>query len=98
MGLVNFRHRSTINATKLMTADEETHRNLTCHIGQGFPNCNETVNKVGVLRRILGAICKIHQRHADREIANFVAGRGGRMTDSLEREITYRLLTWNWKD
>jgi hypothetical protein len=46
--------------------------------------------KVGILRRIFDAILNaMHEsrrRQAEREIANFVALQGGRMTDDLERE------------
>jgi hypothetical protein len=37
------------------------------------------------------------QRDVDRQVARFVAARsGGTLTDSLEREISQRLLTSNW--
>ena len=36
------------------------------------------------------------QRQVEREIAKYVALRGGRITDDLEREITRRLLTSDW--
>jgi len=36
------------------------------------------------------------QKHADREIALRLARSGGRITDSIEREITQGLLTDNW--
>ena len=46
--------------------------------------------KVGILRRIFDAILNaMHEsrrRQAEREIANFVALQGGRVTDSLERD------------
>src|SRR6516165_12404028 len=51
--------------------------------------------KVGILRRIFDAILNaMHEsrrRQAEREIANFVALQGGRVTDDLEREMTRRL-------
>jgi hypothetical protein len=57
-------------------------------------------NRVGILRRVFGALLKAmdesRQRQVEREIANYVALRGGRMTDSLEREIARRLFTSDW--
>jgi hypothetical protein len=53
-------------------------------------------NKAGVLRRIFDSIFESRQKQADRDIAAFVAQRGGRITDELEREITRRLMTSNW--
>jgi hypothetical protein len=50
----------------------------------------------GVLRRLFDAIAESRQKRADREIAGFIARRGGRITDDLEREMTQRLLTSNW--
>ena len=53
--------------------------------------------KVGILRRIfdafLNAMHESRRRQAEREIANFVALQGGRVTDDLEREMTRRLFT-----
>jgi hypothetical protein len=53
-------------------------------------------NKVGVLRRIFDAMFEWRQKQAERQIAAFIAGRGGRFTDDLEREMTHRLLTSDW--
>ena len=56
--------------------------------------------KVGNLRRffdaILDAMHESRRRQAEREIANFVARQGGRMTDDLEREMARRLFTSDW--
>jgi hypothetical protein len=54
--------------------------------------------KTGVLPRIFDALLGSSHNQADREIAAFVARRGGRITDDLEREMTHRLLTSNWSD
>ena len=55
---------------------------------------------VGILRRVFDALLKAmeesRQKQIEREIANYVALRGGRMTDDLEREITPRLFTSDW--
>ena len=53
--------------------------------------------KPGVLRRIFDAFMQTRQRDVDRQVARFLAARsGGTLTDSLEREISQRLLTSNW--
>jgi len=54
-------------------------------------------NKPGVLRRIFDAFMQTRKRDVDRQVARFLAARsGGTLTDSLEREISQRLLTSNW--
>jgi len=53
--------------------------------------------KPGVLRRIFDAFMQTRKRDVDRQVARFLAARsGGTLTDSLEREISQRLLTSNW--
>jgi uncharacterized protein (DUF779 family) len=42
---------------------------------------------------VLAAMTASRQRQADREIARFMAGRGGKFTDEMEREIERRFLT-----
>jgi hypothetical protein len=41
----------------------------------------------GLFLRIVDAIAESNRRKAEREIARFIARNGGRLTDSLEREI-----------
>jgi hypothetical protein len=57
-------------------------------------------NRVGILRRVFGALLKAmeesRQKQAERELANYVALRGGPLTDDLEREMMRRLLTSDW--
>ena len=53
--------------------------------------------KPSALRRIFDAFTQTRQRDVDRRVARFLAARsGGTLTDSLEREISQRLLTSNW--
>ena len=71
-------------------------RELVPDFGHEAPTRSDAVaNKVGILRRIFDAILNaMHEsrrRQAEREIANFVALQGGRVTDDLEREMTRRL-------
>jgi hypothetical protein len=61
------------------------------------PKDETAARKAGILRRIFDAIMESRQRETDRQIARFLAARsGGVLTDNLEREMTYRLLTSNW--
>ena len=45
-----------------------------------------------VLRRLYDAIIKARQAEAEREIARYLALRGGKLTDSIEREIERRFV------
>jgi len=47
--------------------------------------------------RIFDAIVESRQKSANREIALRLARSGGRITDSIERDITQSLLKGNWK-
>ena len=53
--------------------------------------------RFGILRRLFEAFAVSRQRDIDRQIARFLAARSGpKLTDSLEREISQRLLTSDW--
>ena len=58
---------------------------------------NTNAKKPGALRRIFDAIVGSRQKSANREIALRLARSGGRITDSIEREITQSLLKGDWK-
>ena len=47
----------------------------------------------GLFALVLAAMTASRQRQADREIARFLAGSGGKFTDETEREIERRFLT-----
>ena len=47
----------------------------------------------GFFAMVLAAMTASRQRQADREIARYMAGRGGKFTDEMEREIERRFLT-----
>jgi len=76
------------------------HRNLTAYVGSDPPRRNAVVNVLDILRRAFGALLKAmeesRQKQTEREIANFVALRGGKLTDDLEREMMRRLFTSDW--
>ena len=54
-----------------------------------------------MLRRWLGkvvdAIYQSRARQTQRDIELYISRRGSRMTDSLEREISERIQTGNWR-
>ena len=50
----------------------------------------------GLLRRIFDAIFESRMRHAERDIARYLEGNGGRLTDDIERRMTQRLITGDW--
>ena len=52
----------------------------------------------GLFARVLAALVAARQVAAEREIATYLAGRGGKFTDETEREIERRFLygTSNW--
>jgi len=72
------------------------HRDLAAYVGDP----PRRKNGVGILRRVFGALLKAmeesRQKQTEREIANYVALRGGPLTDDLEREMMRRLLTSDW--
>ena len=47
----------------------------------------------GLWQRLLAAMMESRRRQADREIARYLAGSGGRFTDETEREIERRFLS-----
>lgn len=69
-----------------------------------FPGCHGRIvvspdsvrAKPGILRRIVDAIGALSERQSERDIARFIARRGGRITDEVEREIGRRVMTSNW--
>ena len=54
-------------------------------------------NKPSLLRRIYDAIIEARQRRADQDIARFLERSGGRLTDSIEREMMQSRWSDNWK-
>lgn len=53
--------------------------------------------KPGILRRLYQALHAYRQREADRQVAAFIARSGGRLTDSVERELADRMFTGDWQ-
>ena len=75
-------------------------KNLASYVSHNPPKRNAVVKKVDIVRRIFAAILdamhESRRRQAEREIANFVARQGGRITDDLEREMMRRLFMSDW--
>jgi hypothetical protein len=44
-----------------------------------------------LLRRLVDALIETRQRQAEREVARFLESTGGKLTDTVEREIEKRL-------
>jgi hypothetical protein len=51
----------------------------------------------GLLARIIFAVFRWRQRQLDREMADFIARSGGRLSDDLERRMMQHLLPANWR-
>ena len=71
-------------------------KTLAPYVSYNPPKRNAIVKRVGILRHIFDAMHGSHRRQTEREIANFVARQGGRMTDDLEREVARRLFMSDW--
>jgi hypothetical protein len=46
--------------------------------------------KKGIFRRIFAAIERSRQRYIEKQVARFIAARGGRITDDVERQLNER--------
>ena len=47
--------------------------------------------RLGFWRRVFDAVVAAQQKRAEREVATYLASRGGLFTDDMEREIMQRL-------
>jgi hypothetical protein len=52
---------------------------------------NYIPRRPSLLNRLFAMLVIMRQRQAEREVARFLAGTGGKFTDSVEREILRRL-------
>ena len=48
---------------------------------------SERTRRTGIVVRFFKAFQEARMRQAEREVARFIEGRGGRITDALERQI-----------
>lgn len=56
-----------------------------------------TERRPGFLRRLYETIMDNRQKSADRDIAAYLARRGNRLTDSVEREIDAHYFKGGWQ-
>jgi hypothetical protein len=68
--------------------------NYTAHFRDFTPNVTPTARdetnppkKIGFWRRLSNGARNYRQRRTEREIARFIQGRGGHLTDELERDL-----------
>jgi hypothetical protein len=67
-----------------------------------FVPCRESHAGVGVahrgiLRRIYDAVFESQQKQAERVVAAYLERSGGRFTDDIERRLTERLISGEWR-
>ena len=72
------------------------HGEFSPFIGHKGAPARGAVNRAGLLRRVFDAVFESRQRHADQDIARFIARSGGRLTDDLERRMMARLTRSDW--
>jgi len=53
----------------------------------------EAIRKPSLFSRMVGALMVARTRQAEREIARYLRGSGGKFTDEAEREIERRFLS-----
>jgi hypothetical protein len=51
----------------------------------------------GLLRRVYDAVFESRQRQTERVVVAYLEGTGWRFTDDIERRLTDRLITGEWR-
>jgi hypothetical protein len=73
-------------------------RDFSPFLGKATGKTEHDPKRAGILRRLLDVFIQFQQRDVDRQIARFLAAHSARsLTDELEREISQRLSTSNWR-
>jgi hypothetical protein len=57
-----------------------------------LPAATGPARKPGLTRRLFAALFEAREKRAQRAVDEYVARQGGRLTDSVEREIGERML------
>jgi hypothetical protein len=70
---------------------------IPCHGGRPADRIGGAARRPGLLRRIYEAIHRSRQTQAERVVATYLESTGGRFTDDIERRITERLITGEWR-
>jgi hypothetical protein len=65
--------------------------------GESPPVPRAAARRPGLLRRIYEAMHRSRQTQAERVVAAYLESTGGRFTDEIERRITERLVTGEWR-
>jgi hypothetical protein len=60
-------------------------------------HAGRVARRPGLLRRISEAMHRSRQTQAERAIAAYLETTGGRFTDEIERRITERLISGEWR-
>jgi hypothetical protein len=66
-------------------------------LGQHAAGGRVAAKRPGILRRLLEAVYISRQKQAEREVARYFEGTGGRLTDDIEWRITDRFVTGQWR-
>ena len=66
-------------------------------LGQHAAAGRGAAKRPGILRRLLEAVYISRQKQAEREVVRYLEGTGGRFTDDIDRRITERLVTGQWR-
>jgi hypothetical protein len=66
-------------------------------LGEHAASDRVAAHRPGLLRRLLEAVFISRQRQAEREVIGYLERTGGRFTDDIERRITERFVTGQWR-
>ena len=58
---------------------------------------DRVTRRPGLLRRIYDAVDRSRQKQAERVVAAYLESTGGRFTDDIERRVTERLISGEWR-
>jgi hypothetical protein len=67
------------------------HKDFAPYVDTPRARDNAAPAKAGFWQRLSNAIGSYRRRRAEREIARFIQGRGGHLTDELERDLMRHL-------
>jgi len=70
---------------------------IPSHQGRPAARASGVARRPGLLRRIYEAMHGSRQRQAERAVAAYLETTGGRFTDDIERRVTERLITGEWR-
>ena len=72
-------------------------KNLPGYVGDRLPAWHGALDRtVGILRHIFDAVSEWGHGDDEREVGDFIARSGGRLTDNIEREMMERKMVSNW--